>query len=92
MRTVLAIPLLAAMLLSVAACGISEDEARSILSDAERAGRETNYRGIVVRRFTLEDEERTTTVHVHHGPSGTRYEADSPGGRGAWSHFSADAP
>jgi len=92
MRNVLGSLILAAMLSGFAGCGISEDDARTILADAERAGRETSYRGIVVRRFTLEDEERTTTVRIHHGLSGTRYEADRPGGREAWSHFSTDAP
>ncbi len=92
MRHLLGPILLATALLGVSACGLSEDEARTILDGAERAGRENHYRGIVIRRFTLDDEERTTTVRIHHGPAGTRYEADRPGGRETWSHFSSRAP
>jgi MucB/RseB N-terminal domain len=76
----------------IAGCGISDDESRAILDRAEKAGRELGYRGIVVRRFMLDGRERSTTVRVHHGAEGTRYEATLPGSSRTWTRFSTEEP
>ena len=84
------VPILA--LLALAACGPSAEEARRVLDEAEQAGRDRSYRGIVVRTYSLDGQERTSTVRIHHAPGATLYEATLAGTDETWSHFSERSP
>jgi hypothetical protein len=75
MRRILAPIALAALLLG-SACGPTERDARAVLEEARRAGSERSYRGIQVRRFVLDGEERTATMRIHHAPRGADLRAE----------------